>query len=371
MFCPKCGTQNPDGAAFCAGCGNKLEDRTPAPDAAPAQTAIASSEPASVSAVSVASKFTGGSTAVKRGNKKLIIAGVVALLVVIGVGFGVYKVFFEPYPITQETFTDGTFRTYVLNNIDTDHDGKLSRDEAKAVTTLGTYNEAAQAYTDTLAGQSISSLKGIEYFTELTSLVANDNPLTSVDLTKNTKLEQVNLQSDTLQTLDVTGCNSLKSLWVSNNTQVTGVSSSLKENLMMTKYTSAYSGSSSSSTTTYNYTYAIDGKLTDVKQEGKDYTYSDHFTYDANGNCSTDSYSYKGSSSSNSYDYTYEFNENGLLTKATQESSGNSSYTNTYTYDDAGNVATHVYASMSGSNISYSTNQSFTYSNNLLTAATA
>ena len=41
MFCTKCGAQNPDGAAFCHSCGNKLDGATQ-PSSTPAQGGIAS-----------------------------------------------------------------------------------------------------------------------------------------------------------------------------------------------------------------------------------------------------------------------------------------------------------------------------------------
>lgn len=38
MFCRVCGTQNPDHAAFCKGCGNQLKERAGVPTEAPART---------------------------------------------------------------------------------------------------------------------------------------------------------------------------------------------------------------------------------------------------------------------------------------------------------------------------------------------
>lgn len=38
MFCPQCGTENPDSAQFCGGCGQKLVPAAPVPAPAPVST---------------------------------------------------------------------------------------------------------------------------------------------------------------------------------------------------------------------------------------------------------------------------------------------------------------------------------------------
>lgn len=50
MFCPNCGKENPDGAAYCAGCGMAFASAAPAPAAAPAPV----TEPAPAPAAPVA-----------------------------------------------------------------------------------------------------------------------------------------------------------------------------------------------------------------------------------------------------------------------------------------------------------------------------
>lgn len=46
MFCPNCGKENPDGAAYCAGCGMAFASAAPAPAAAPAPVAEPAPAPA-------------------------------------------------------------------------------------------------------------------------------------------------------------------------------------------------------------------------------------------------------------------------------------------------------------------------------------
>ena len=76
--------------------------------------------------------------------------------------------------VSSANFPDAKFRQYVLDNIDTDKDKKLSAAEIKAAKTID------------VSGLGISNLKGIERFTYATDLFAANNKLTSVNITKNT-----------------------------------------------------------------------------------------------------------------------------------------------------------------------------------------
>ena len=78
--------------------------------------------------------------------------------------------------------------------------------------------------------KGISSLQGIEYFTELTKLRCYNNQLTSLDVSKNTKLTSLNCLGNQLTSLDVSkntkltllqcSGNQLTSLDVSKNTEL-------------------------------------------------------------------------------------------------------------------------------------------------------
>ena len=79
--------------------------------------------------------------------------------------------------INESTFPDSYFRWYVSAYFDINGDGLLSD------------NEAASANVITCNSQGVTSLKGIEYFTELTRLGCTDGNLTSLDLTNLHKME--------------------------------------------------------------------------------------------------------------------------------------------------------------------------------------
>lgn len=127
-------------------------------------------------------------------------------------------------------FEDKNFESYLIANFDADGDGAISYDEALAI-------EKIEVNTD-----NISSLAGIEYMTNLQWLVCKgsyrldsdtgeyvpDGILKYIDISKNTKLYNVNVRYNLLTSLDVSNniellyldcsCNQLSSLDVSNNT---------------------------------------------------------------------------------------------------------------------------------------------------------
>lgn len=116
---------------------------------------------------------------------------------------------------------DEGFRERCYEYFDTDHDGKLSMEEAASVTYMS------------IIGESIKSLDGIEYFTGLTQLFLRDTQVSSLDLSKNTKLEVLQCaqnkmtrlyvsENTSLRNLECPG-NQLKFLDVSKNQQLEGL----------------------------------------------------------------------------------------------------------------------------------------------------
>ena len=99
----------------------------------------------------------------------------------------------------NDAFPDKNFRDYV-RRFDTDRNGNLSKVELDNVKKISINN------------QSISSLRGIEYFTNLTDLYCYENKLTSLDVSKNTKLEYFDCSYNKLTSLDVDKNINLKTL---------------------------------------------------------------------------------------------------------------------------------------------------------------
>ncbi len=108
--------------------------------------------------------------------------------------------------IDETTFPDPIFRDIILGRYDHDRDGKLSKSEIYAVKTLSCSME------------SINSLKGVEYFTELTTLYCSDNNLIELDLSACKSLTNLNCQGNYLTQLDLSNCPELRKLICSGNT---------------------------------------------------------------------------------------------------------------------------------------------------------
>lgn len=135
--------------------------------------------------------------------------------------------------IDQEFFSDAAFRQYVKDCLDLDHNDVLSREEIEAADTI----VLSQYFID-YPDMKVSSLKGIEYLTELRYLDCSENSIAAADFSKNTKLEnlicsgnelkeldlshnvslvKLNCSGNLLDRLDVSGCSDLTELNCGNN----------------------------------------------------------------------------------------------------------------------------------------------------------
>ena len=97
-----------------------------------------------------------------------------------------------PVPINATTFPDESFRHGVAWELDSNRDDQLSMDEIVTVRKLDVKWDLA--IRPTVDG--LEDLTGIEYFTELESLTCTNYQLTSLDLSKNTKLKQLNVSEN-------------------------------------------------------------------------------------------------------------------------------------------------------------------------------
>lgn len=421
MFCPKCGNKIPDGGKFCNKCGSKLEAlegqglNAEAGDVSPDIPAeSASPEPIAEQLVKT------NETAMKPKGKKPVIIGIVAAIAAVAVGFGVYQACFAPYNIDSKTFPDAAVRNAMLMQVDTDHDGKVSREEADATTLLTIIDSNVSDFTgvdklknlETLtitysngfgeldlasfpsvkriyaSGSSITSVKnagsskveifdatdtpiqeadfsGCETLKELYlfSDSSNDDTLSSVNLSGCKSLETFNAASRfNLASVDVSDCENLSKLDLPYETDVAGLD---KTNLEARYYVSSWReegpGSSSSRTTTCK--RDEQGRLIEAGD--------DKFTYDDAGRIA----SRKSGSSRYDPETKYAYDEKGLLKsingkdiKAKYDEQGrviSDSDGNQYSYDDSGHVVkiSFDFSSMADNTFTYSDSGLLTQAN--------
>ena len=105
--------------------------------------------------------------------------------------------------INETNFPDQIFRGWLLDK------GNLNGMGADGVLTSG---ELAQITVLDLSGLGIGDLTGISHFTALERLNVNNNRLTSLDVSKNTRLTSLYCATNALEHLDVTGCPELVDL---------------------------------------------------------------------------------------------------------------------------------------------------------------
>jgi hypothetical protein len=104
-------------------------------------------------------------------------------------------------PIDSVNFPDSGFRTYVLDQLDTDKDSLLSSSEVVKATYLD------------INFMNISSVKGIEYLRMLATVNASDNNLDSLDLSHNPNVQDVDIPFNSgLKSINVSACPKLSSL---------------------------------------------------------------------------------------------------------------------------------------------------------------
>lgn len=113
---------------------------------------------------------------------------------------------YEDVAITEENFPDAVFRDYITYYYDTNPcDGVLSGSELLKIKYLNIDN------------RGISSLKGVELLPEVLSINCSNNPITSIDISGNKKLQQFDASNCSLAALDLSANTSLVNANISGN----------------------------------------------------------------------------------------------------------------------------------------------------------
>lgn len=197
MFCPKCGTDLPEDAAFCAKCGARLEAAASAPTAA---APAGAGRPAGAAASASPAAPAGGAAAAK--SRKPLIAALAAAVAVVAVAAAAaWFLFLSPYRIDEATFPDAAVRAAVAQQADADHNGELSRDEARAVTALSVQGAA-----------DVSGLGKV--LPNIQALEASGDALSAVDVTDLGALTTLSVSGPALSSVNASGAGSLEALAV-------------------------------------------------------------------------------------------------------------------------------------------------------------
>ena len=109
------------------------------------------------------------------------------------------------YVENTDTFPDEAFWSYLLKYVDKNRNGTLSQEERYAVETIN------------VNLMNIRSLKGIEFFPNLTELYCVGNQLTELDMSQNKELQTLDCVANQLTELDVSQNKKLKKLQCSAN----------------------------------------------------------------------------------------------------------------------------------------------------------
>ena len=109
------------------------------------------------------------------------------------------------YVENTNTFPDEAFWSYLLKYVDKNRNGTLSQEERYAVETIN------------VNYMNIRSLKGIEFFPNLTELYCVGNQLTELDMSQNKELQTLDCVVNQLTELDVSQNKKLKKLQCSAN----------------------------------------------------------------------------------------------------------------------------------------------------------
>ena len=93
--------------------------------------------------------------------------------------------------INSTNFPDSGFRSYIKKEFDKNKDGKLSKTEREKVD--GIFYDY----------EGCTSMKGIEFFPNILWLNCSGNKLTELDISKNTKLENLSCERNQIKTIDI------------------------------------------------------------------------------------------------------------------------------------------------------------------------
>lgn len=141
-----------------------------------------------------------------------------------------FKLYAPTQNISMDVFTNANFKWYAKNKLglDKDNDGYATQEELDAVKNIDISYDVFPNY--------VTSLDGIEYFSNLETLAARRQPYTSLNVSKNSLLKELDASKSALGSLNVDNNTALEAINV-EYTGLTGLNLSQNINLKSAKLT--------------------------------------------------------------------------------------------------------------------------------------
>lgn len=252
-YCPNCGNEIPTEAVFCGSCGTRLQaqgENLQGTQGSNLDEQAAIPEPISLGSEIPAVSAPEQKAAVvnpARSRKKWY-AITASALVVLFAGLGIYLAFFAPYALNEKNFPDAAVREALAAQLDSDGDGKITRDQAKEVTSLNLSQSGVAAVDGlkllpNLRELDLSGCKNLEQIDTsqvqaLEMLNVRDSALQEIDLSRLAKLQSLAAKNTNIQEIDVSQCVNLIALSVEDEVQITGLdATNLREEWLLAGYT--------------------------------------------------------------------------------------------------------------------------------------
>lgn len=356
MFCRSCGMPLVDDALFCPVCGAPVAPdqvasaRQPQPAAPVPQQYVPVQQPAR-----------------RKRSKKPLIALAAVLAVAAGTGGGALFYFTQiaTTAIDEKTFPDSDMRALVSTKYDTNGDGRISRDEAKAVTSVELDGVASTQGLGKAFPHVVNVESGGDKLVNLDLSGCGDLKTVDLDSASNVtvvnldgcdNIEKLDLKSaEGLKSIDLSGKKKLATLALPQDTKVGGIKDTQLEELWLPV---SYEGADEDGV--HGSTYEIErdengyvtGYVSSLKQGGGmsyavehdeshriseiaellsgEYKDENMLTYDSDGNLTRIDCDAAIGDASTSTVFTYDSNGN-LVNKTTNAGYGES--TSTYVYE--------------------------------------
>lgn len=210
MFCRSCGTPLVDEALFCPVCGAPV-----APDQIASARQPQPAAPAPQQYAPVQQPMP------RKRSRKPLIALAAVLVVAAGIGGGALFYFTQiaTTPIDEKIFPDSGMRTLVSSKYDTNGDGRISRDESKAVTSVEL--------------DGVASTQGLgKAFPHVVNVESGGDKLVNLDLSGCGDLKTVDLDSaSNVTAVNLDGCDNIERLDLKNAQDLKSVDLSGKKKL--------------------------------------------------------------------------------------------------------------------------------------------